>query len=398
MRAEAEPNDALPGIWLARPDPIPTGGIPLAVKDLLDTAGLTTTYGSILFADHVPDRTAEAVLRLERAGYTNVGKTNLHEFAYGVTSQNPHFGTVPNPIASGRIAGGSSGGSAAALAAGLADAALGTDSGGSIRIPAACCGVVGFKPTYGLVPLAGCFPLAPTFDHAGPMARSVADCAAMMEALAGGFNRTGAPTLADLRVGVAWLDRCDPLVRTRLEETAALFPGARPVDLPLVEGIAAAFMREVADVHRDLFAESADAYGSNVRAKLELCLAVTDAEAAEAARRREDYREAAGRALGDLDLLLTPTLAFVAPPLPEDELTVRDELIRLTYPFNALGWPALALPAGPAEDGLPASLQLVGRPGDDALVLAAGEALEVSLGALNRPREGRQAAGAQDSA
>jgi aspartyl-tRNA(Asn)/glutamyl-tRNA(Gln) amidotransferase subunit A len=399
MGAEAEPNEALPGIWLARPHPIPTGGgIPLAVKDLLDTAGLTTTYGSILFADHVPDRTAEAVFRLERAGYRNVGKTNLHEFAYGVTSQNPHFGTVPNPIAPGRIAGGSSGGSAAALAAGLADAALGTDSGGSIRIPAACCGVVGFKPTYGLVPLAGCFPLAPTFDHAGPMARSVADCAAMMEALAGGFDRTGAPTLGDLRVGVAWLDRCDPLVRTRLGEAAALFPGARPVDLPLVEGIAAAFMREVADVHRDLFAESADAYGANVRAKLELCLAVTDAEAAEAARRREDYREAAGRALGDLDLLLTPTLAFVAPPLPDDELTVRDELIQFTYPFNALGWPALALPAGPAEDGLPASLQLVGRPGDDALVLAAGEALEVVLGASGRPREGRQAAGAQDSA
>lgn len=398
MRAETDPVDALPGIWLARPEPIPRGRSPLAVKDLFDTEGLTTTYGSILFADHVPDRTAEAVLRLEQAGYTNVGKTNLHEFAYGVTSQNPHFGTVPNPLAPGRIAGGSSGGSAAALAAHLADAALGSDSGGSIRIPAACCGIVGFKPTYGLVPLAGCFPLAPTFDHAGPMARSVERCADMMAVLGEGFRRAEAPALDDLRVGVAWLDRCDPLVRTRLEEAAALFPAARPVDMPLVEGIAAIFMREVADVHRDLFAESADAYGSNVRAKLERCLAVTDAEAAEAARRREDYREAADRALGDLDLLLTPTLAFVAPPLPEDELTVRDRLLQFTYPFNALGWPALALPAGPAEDGLPASLQLVGRPGDDALVLAAGEALEVPLGSLGRPREGRQAAGAQDSA
>src|SRR5439155_5811981 len=145
-------------------------GIRLAVKDLFDTAGIRTTYGSAIFADHVPSETAEAVRRLEAAGYADVGKANLHEFAYGVTSQNAHFGTVPNPIAPGRLAGGSSGGSAAALAAGLADAALGTDSGGSIRIPAACCGIVGFKPTYDLVPLDGCFPLAPSFDHAGPMA------------------------------------------------------------------------------------------------------------------------------------------------------------------------------------------------------------------------------------
>jgi aspartyl-tRNA(Asn)/glutamyl-tRNA(Gln) amidotransferase subunit A len=189
MSAESEPNDAHEGIWLARPGAVPTHGISLAVKDLFDTAELTTTYGSILFADHVPERSAEAVVRLERAGYLNVGKTNLHEFAYGVTSQNPHFGTVPNPIAPGRTAGGSSGGSAAALAAGLADAALGTDSGGSIRIPAACCGIVGFKPTYGLVPLDGCFPLAPTFDHAGPMARTVAGCTAMLKTLVPGLER-----------------------------------------------------------------------------------------------------------------------------------------------------------------------------------------------------------------
>ena len=151
------------------PDPPPAAGLRLAVKDLFDTAGLTTTYGSILFAEHVPGATAEAVVRLEGAGYANVGKTNLHEFAYGISSQNPHFGTVPNPIAPGRLAGGSSGGNGAALAAGLADVALGTDSGGSIRIPAAWCGIVGFKPTWGLVPLDGCFPLAvkDLFDTAG---------------------------------------------------------------------------------------------------------------------------------------------------------------------------------------------------------------------------------------
>lgn len=378
MRAKSEPNEAPAGIWLARPDPIPTDGVPLAVKDLFDTAGLTTTYGSILFADHVPDRSAAAVERLERAGYANVGKTNLHEFAYGITSQNPHFGTVPNPLAPGRTAGGSSGGTAAALAAGLAEAGLGSDSGGSIRIPAACCGVVGFKPTYGLVPLDGCYPLAPTFDHAGPMARSVAACAEMMVALADAFERTEALRLGELRIGAAWLDRCDPLVRKQLERAAAL-ASARPVDFPTDQGTSQLFRREVADVHRDLFAESPESYGANVRAKIELCLEITDSEAAEAARRREDYREATERAMAELDLLLVPTLAFVAPPLPDNELQVREGMIRFTYPFNLLGWPALALPAGPAEDGLPASLQLVGRPGADALVLAVGEALEASL-------------------
>jgi aspartyl-tRNA(Asn)/glutamyl-tRNA(Gln) amidotransferase subunit A len=375
MSAEGEPNDAQEGIWLARPEPVPTDGVSLAVKDLFDTAGLTTTYGSILFADHVPDRSAEAVVRLECAGYVNVGKTNLHEFAYGVTSQNPHFGTVPNPIAPGRTAGGSSGGSAATVAAGLADAALGTDSGGSIRIPAACCGIVGFKPSYGLVPLDGCFPLAPTFDHAGPMARTVAGCSAMLEALVPRVLRDPARRVS---VGVAWGDRCTPLVTERIREAAGALD-ARAVDFPLPTTIGNAFMREVADVHRDLFAESADSYGPNVQAKIERCLEVTDTEATEAVNRRNGYREEADAALGELDLLLTPTLAFVAPPLPDDEREIREALIQFTFPFNALGWPALALPAGPAEDGLPASVQLVGRPGADALVLAVGEELEASL-------------------
>jgi len=365
----------IPGVFLTRPDPLPTEGIPLAVKDLFDTAGLTTTYGSILFSDHVPDRSAEVVLRLEAAGYTNVGKTNLHEFAYGVTSQNAHFGTVPNPIAPGRIAGGSSGGSAAALAAGLADAALGTDSGGSIRIPAACCGVVGFKPSYDLVPLDGCFPLAPTFDHAGPMARSVGECAAMMESLVPGFQRE---PFRELSLGAAWIDRCEPLVARRLREASELV-GAHSVDFPLPTGVGAAFMAEVADVHRDLFAEGAESYGASVRTKVERCLALSEAEVAISREARAEYKRRCALALEGFDLLLVPTLAFVAPPLPADEQDVREEILQFTFPFNALGWPALALPAGPAEDGLPASLQIVGRPGDDALILAAGEAIEASL-------------------
>jgi aspartyl-tRNA(Asn)/glutamyl-tRNA(Gln) amidotransferase subunit A len=368
---------ATDGIFLARPES-PSAGIPLAVKDLLDTAGLTTTYGSAIFADHVPAKSAECVLRLEAAGYANVGKTNLHEFAYGITSENPHFGTVPNPAAPGRIAGGSSGGSAAALAAGLADAALGTDSGGSIRIPAACCGVVGFKPTYDLVPTDGCFPLAPSFDHVGPMARTVADCAAQLDVLAPDLRRESLESLEEVTVGVAWLDAAEPLVAARVSEAVVRFPRRRDLDWPRPR-IDALFMREVADVHRELYAENAELYGDGLATKIERCLAVSDTEAAAAAQAREEYREQCAEALDGLDLLLTPTLVCVAPPTGIGDAALRETLLRHTLPFNALGWPALALPCGPAEDGLPASVQLVGRAGADALVLAAGERLGEAL-------------------
>jgi aspartyl-tRNA(Asn)/glutamyl-tRNA(Gln) amidotransferase subunit A len=368
-------------IFLARPKSVGEG-IPLAVKDLFDTAGLRTTYGSILFADHVPDRTAAAVARLEAAGYVNVGKTNLHEFAYGITSYNPHFGEVPNPIAPGRTAGGSSAGAAAALAAGLADAALASDSGGSVRIPAACCGLAGFKPTRDLVPLDGCFPLAPSFDHAGPMGRDVEACTRMLEALAPGFVRAGPDSLDELAVGVAWLELAEPLVRARVTAAAELFPRRRELDFPFPAGVGAVFMREAAVSHRGLFPEHADAYGDNVRAKLERCVRVTDAEYGAAQRRLEEYRERAAEAAAGLDLLVTPTLAFVAPPAFRDDLELRNAMIRLTYPFNALGWPALALPCGPAEDGLPASVQLAAPAGFDALVLTAGSLLERALAGL----------------
>jgi aspartyl-tRNA(Asn)/glutamyl-tRNA(Gln) amidotransferase subunit A len=365
-------------IFLARPERVGEG-IPLAVKDLFDTAGLRTTYGSILFADHTPGRSAEAVTRLEAAGYANVGKANLHEFAYGVTSYNPHFGDVPNPLAPDRTAGGSSAGSGAALAAGLADAALGTDSGGSIRIPAACCGVVGFKPSHGLVPLDGCFPLAPSFDHAGPMGRDVETCAHMLDALVPGLDPAALSSLEELEVGVTWLELAEPLVRARVRAAAELFPRRRVVVFPLPEGEPAVFMREVAESHDGLFPEHADAYGANVRAKLERCRGVTDADFATALRRREEYRERAAEAIEGLDLLIAPTLAFVAPPAIRDDREIRDAVIRLTYPFNALGWPALAMPCGPAEHGLPASVQLVAPAGEDVRVIAAGARLEQAL-------------------
>jgi aspartyl-tRNA(Asn)/glutamyl-tRNA(Gln) amidotransferase subunit A len=324
----------------------------------------------------VPAETAEAVVRLEAHGYANVGKTNLHEFAYGTTSENPHYGNVPNPIAPGRVAGGSSGGSAAALAAGLADAALGSDTGGSIRIPAACCGVVGFKPTWGLVPLDGCFPLAPSLDHAGPMARSVEECAAMMDALVPGFERASLASLEDVPVGVAWTEHAEPLVRLRVEESAARFPDRRSVDPPLADGARTVFMREAADVHRELFAEHADLYSANVAAKLETCFAVTEGEYEAGLRARETYRDQMSELFDEIDLIVTPTLPFVAPSAGQDERELRGKLTLLTWPFNVIGTPSLALPCGAAEDGLPASVQIAGRPGADALVLAAAGLLE----------------------
>jgi Asp-tRNA(Asn)/Glu-tRNA(Gln) amidotransferase A subunit family amidase len=324
----------------------------------------------------MPERTAEAVARLERAGYAVVGKTNLHEFAYGITSENEHFGDVVNPLDRSRIPGGSSGGSAAALAAGLCDAALGTDSAGSIRLPAACCGVVGFKPTWGLVPMDGVFPLAPSFDTAGPMARSVTDCVSMMEALVPGFQAADTGSLEEVSLGVAWLDSAEPLVRQRVEEAADLFPHRQALDFPPSPDPGPAFMREVADVHRELFAQHADLYGTSVRVKIERCLALSEDEAMAAAAARQAYGVQALAALGDLDLLVTPTMAFVAPPVGIGDLALRENVIRLTFPINALGWPALALPCGRAEHGLPASLQLAGRPGDDGLVLAVGTLLE----------------------
>jgi aspartyl-tRNA(Asn)/glutamyl-tRNA(Gln) amidotransferase subunit A len=360
-------------IFLARPEG-PPDGIRLAVKDLLDTAGLTTTYGSAIFAEQVPATSAESVVRMERAGYVNVGKTNLHEFAYGITSENPHFGTVPNPLAVGRIAGGSSGGSAAALAARLCEAALGTDSGGSIRIPSACCGTVGFKPTYGLVPTDGCFPLAASFDHVGPMARDVNGCVKQLRALVPGFESAKISSLEEVRVAVAWTDEADALVAARVREAAELFPRRVDLDWPRPE-IGPLFMREVADVHRELYAENTEFYGDSVATKIERCLAVSDAEVTLAQRVRDEYHERCAELLEGFDLLLTPTLSCVAPPVGIGDLALRDTLVRNTLPFNALGWPALALPCGAAEDGLPASLQIVGRPGADGVVLAAADTL-----------------------
>ena len=369
-----------PGIYITElPRDRRDGAPALAVKDLFDTAGVRTTYGSAVFADHVPATTATAVERLVGNNYRMVGKANLHEFAWGITSENPHYGTVPNPIAPGRVAGGSSGGCGAALAAGIADAALGSDSAGSIRIPAACCGITGLKPTHGLVPIDGCWPLAPSFDVAGPMARDVDGCARMMAALVPGLEPAALDALSDVRVGVAWTDRADPLVRASVEAAADRFPHRDALDLPLPDGIYAAFAREAADVHADLFRDHRARYGENVAVKIERALQMTDDEAAAARAALERYRERIAELTAGVDLVLTPAVPMVAPPTGVGDLALRERMIELTFPWSAVGAPALALPCGPAEEGLPASVQLAGRPGADALVLGAGRLLERAL-------------------
>ena len=364
-------------VWITKLGDGPSGRR-LAVKDLFDTAGARTTYGSAVFASHVPQRTAAAVEALEREGWVDVGKANLHEFAYGITSQNPHYGDVPNPRFRGRVAGGSSGGSAAALVTGEADLGLGTDTGGSIRIPAACCEVVGFKPSFGVVAIEGCFPLAPSFDHAGPLARDVAGCAEAMRALAG-LEPESLERLDEVALGIAWLEHAEPGIRDRASAVAGLLPGSRRLELPLPEGLFPAFQREIAEVHEGLFRDHRDEYGPNTRTKIGAALETTDAEVDAARAARERYRERFAQALAEIDLVIAPTLPIPPPPADVDELDVREAMTRLTFPLNAVGAPALALPCGRTREGLPVSIQLFGKPGGDSLVLAAGALLEAAL-------------------
>jgi aspartyl-tRNA(Asn)/glutamyl-tRNA(Gln) amidotransferase subunit A len=363
-----DPYNAL--ITRVEPGPLregPLAGRRLVVKDLIDTAGIRTTYGSSIYTDHVPARTATAARRLLAAGAHLVGKANLHEFAWGVTSQNPWYGTVRNPARPGRTAGGSSGGNAAAIAAGVCDIGLGTDTGCSVRLPAACCGIVGLKPSWGRIPLDGVFPLVPTFDTVGPMARTVAEVALMWSVLAGA--PVPAPELAGLTVGLLTRPPSvggPPLPASRaaeqyVERLEAL--GARVVDAEIPEPPGDTwplFNWEAAESHRSTFPARAGEYGANVRAKLEAAQSVTPDQAARA-------REAVLRWRGfrpPVDLYVSPAVAGPLPPEDCDELAVRLELSGFLRPFNVLGWAALAI----------GELQLA-APSDER-VLAAGLAWE----------------------
>jgi aspartyl-tRNA(Asn)/glutamyl-tRNA(Gln) amidotransferase subunit A len=330
----------------------PLAGVPLLVKDVIDTAGNRTTAGSRIYADRVPRASAPPVLALEAAGAIVIGKTNCDEFAWGVTGQSAHYGDARNPLLPGRITGGSSSGNAAALAAGIAPLALGTDTGGSVRMPAGCCQVVGMKPRLGALSTAGVFPLCPSFDTVGPMARSVEDCALCYTVLAGA--PIGERDVEALRVGV--LTGLPPLApnppAAERDERALQFAArleelgmrAEEVALPLPEAdIWPVFYGEAAATHRDTFPARRVEYGPIVRAKLDDAQ-LQDPDAVRAGRRSLESWRARAEGEPGVDVVVCPTLGVrEIPPADVDELEIRVTLSGYTRAFSFLGWPAIAI-------------------------------------------------------
>ncbi len=375
-------------------DPGPLAGVPVAVKDLVDETGVPTTAGSS-FHREVAARSAPAIRRLEAAGAVPLGRTGLHEFAFGFSSENPWWGPVRNPWDSELSPGGSSGGSAAAVAAGIAPLAVGTDTGGSVRVPAALCGIVGLKVTHGRVPLDGVFPLAPSLDTVGPLATTVPDAALMFQVLAGQDPAELRPAQLDgLRVGVPvpWTRvPLDPVVddgfRDALDRLADLGCHVDTVDVAVdYPGmLTESFAPEVAEVHRRWFPERRDEYGPEVAERLDGVFAVTAEEQRVARAWRSAVREAFDRALSSFDVLATPATAVRRKPIGVDTVEVagrpvfyRPELSRFSALVNQGGHPAVALPllSGAGAAGPPPSLQLVGPRGGDDRLLEIGLALE----------------------
>ena len=364
----------------ARDEARPLEGLTLAVKDLYDTAGVRTTYGSRIFSDHVPEADAALVRRAKEAGAIVVGKTLTHEFAWGITSVNPHFPPCRNPYDPERVPGGSSGGSAVALATGAAALALGTDTGGSIRIPAAFCGVSGLKPTHGLLSTVGIFPLAPSLDHAGPMARTPADVRLLYEALAGPAGAEPASRIAvcpDLHVRPL-----EPGIE-RVFRAAAAALGAVEVgfDAPqrLYPTYATIQNAEAVLTHAERFPARRDEFGEDVANRLAMAVDVTLAEYVEATIERERIRAAFARLFETADLLLTPIAAV--PPEPISQPThqaFRDGVLPYTVPQDLAGLPTCAVPVGFDDAGLPVGVQLTGPPRSEGRVLAAAAALYAS--------------------
>ena len=385
----------------------PLDGIPIAVKDLFATRGVRTTAGSPIYQNSVPDHDAAVVARLEAAGAVMLGKLNMHELAYGITSANPHFGAVRNPWDPERSPGGSSGGSGAAVAAGMAYAAMGTDTGGSIRIPASFCGTVGLKPTYGRVSRRGILPLSWSLDHAGPLTCSVRDAAVVLNAIAG--HDRGDPTSArhpvvdfvpgegcsirGLRIGFPenfFFERLDAdvelAVRGALARAESLGASVKAVKLPDAEAMNAAarviLLCEASAMLEPHLANRRQ-FGPDVLALLDQGRLIRATDYINAERlRRKLQREFAG-VWSSVDCVITPTTPMSAPPVGANtvKLAGREEDVRLAATrlvrgMNLLGLPALSMPCGLSASGLPVGLQIVGAPFEEALILRAGAALE----------------------
>ena len=385
----------------------PLHGIPIALKDLYATAGIRTTAGSKILADWVPEQDSTVARRLREAGAVLLGKTNTHEFARGGTTNNPHYGATRNPWKLDCIPGGSSGGSAAAMAAGLAAGTLGTDTAGSVRIPAAFCGVVGLMPTYGRVSKAGVVPLSFIYDHPGPITGTVEDAALMLGVLAG-YDPDDCSTvpmpvedytahlgdgIRGLRIGVPrdwFFDRLDDEVRAAVEAALAALRDlgglVHDVTLPdigkVVQDRRIVTTTEFQQYHAPAFAQRPQDFGADLRVSLEEAPASGPAVMA-ALRTVYAGAEAMRRTLEEVDVLVTPTTAIPAPLIGAEtarygdgEESMLTALIRLTSPFNGAHLPALSVPCGYSAAGLPIGLQIAGRPFDEATVLRAGYAYE----------------------
>lgn len=385
----------------------PLHGVPIAHKDLYLTEGVRTTAASRVLADFVPDRDATVVSRYRAAGTVLLGKLNMHEFAYGTTNKSSSFGPVHNPWDLTRHSGGSSGGSAAAVLMSMCAAATGSDSGGSIRMPAAACGIVGLKPTFGLGSRHGIVPLMWTADHPGPMTRTVRDAALMLPPVAGYDPRDRTTVdrppvdylaaltgdIAGLRVGVPshyFYDRAQPtvegIVRTAVDELAGLGAQVQEVDLPYVEYAAAAsitmHLAEAAAYHDDTFTAAPELYTAETRQNIELGNYVLAKDYLQAQRYRHLLGQSFLRAFSQVDVLVTPTLPLTATPIPQERITIRDvdqlihlAMLRNTEPMDLTGLPALSVPCGFAE-GLPVGLQIIGPAFGESTVLRVGDAYQ----------------------
>ena len=384
----------------------PLHGIPIALKDLFYTRGVRTTAGSLLFKDFVPDRDAWVVDRLRLGGAVSLGKLNLHELAYGTSSKNPHFGFLLNPRDRSRIAGGSSGGSGVAIAAGFVPAALGTDTGGSIRIPASYCGVAGLKPTYGRVSRNGVIPLSWSLDHVGPLGATVSDCALMMADIAGhdpsdkacsavpvpDFYAPPPRRLKGLRVGVPsnfFFERVDSEVSAAVHRAISDMErlGATLVDvrLPDMQAIGACQRviqwAEASAVHSS--ATDRTLVGPEVWPLLQQGRLISGIDYVVASRLRRYFRLEFDRIWEQVDVLAGPTTPVPAPRMSDEDIEIAGERenvrlasTRLVRPVNLLGEPALSMPYGSTSDGLPIGLQLIGPPFTDARLLRIGQRLE----------------------
>lgn len=377
-------------------------GIPINLKDLFFTRGLRTTAGSKILGSFIPEKNATVVNSLLDAGCILLGKTNMHEFAFGATNVNPHYGPVRNPWNTSRISGGSSGGSAASIITAQAIASFGTDTGGSIRIPSAACGCVGFKPTYGRVPMVNVIPLSGTLDHAGPLSRCVLDAAFLFEAAtarrligadSSSAKRTVRGGVRNLVLGIPrqyFFDRIQPGVRRAVLDAARVFEqlGAEIREMNLkgmeeTEQLAADITGcEALAFHEKWIKTKARHYGEDVRSRLIESGTMKATAYIHCLEKREEYGREFERAQESVDLILTPTLPVVAPAIDKSRVkigrsfeNVRLAMLRLTRPGNLARLPAISIPCGFSER-LPVGLQLIGRYHDDYSVLRAAYAYE----------------------